>query len=611
MKQITIIGLLLSVTLTGCNGTGGESSTSRDELRQYQQGVDLYEQEKYLEAISQFQGLIRDYADGKYADDGELYIGRSHYNLGELDQALADLDTLERDYPKGDTLDGAAYWRGVIYVAKSDTATALKHFQRVIDQFPKSDWRDDSYYGIADIHYGEKKYQLALDNYNIILEQFPDSIRADNAQFFTGRCHQELAQFDLALADYAKVGKNYPKSTWVDDALYYTGKTYMDMNQYGNAITTFNEVLKNHADTNSADGAQYFIGKVYQIQALYAEARAAYDALIANYPDSNWVDNAKYQKASTYYDAGDFTGAVSQFTSFINNNPGSSLLDAATYYIGRSYHQQTPPNYAQARTYYGTIDALSSYYDNSRYYTARTHYDNAVDELANGTPNNTTAVQSLGAAIELFDTFLANTSLSTSNYGDNVLYYRGRSYQRIAEIISAPNSVAGNIPGTNPAIAYNNVDFNMARAAFDLLTGNTTLTTSSYMDDALYQTGYTYYFDFVTNGKKTDANLNGAAAAFRKVYPAYASSNAADNAVYRIGMVHHLAAETPISTVVDGSDLCSVHQLTEREFFTKLIDSYPNSLYVTNAKGHLANPLAKGSDGFYLLDATKHVTTCP
>lgn len=88
-------------------------------------------------AIQGFESYIRTYPTSYNAGEAQYYIGKTHFNDGKFDQAVAAFNKVISDYP-GDpvTLASAYYNRGLAQERLGDTAAARESYEYVVKNFP-------------------------------------------------------------------------------------------------------------------------------------------------------------------------------------------------------------------------------------------------------------------------------------------------------------------------------------------------------------------------------------------------------------------------------------------------------------------------------------------
>lgn len=66
------------------------------------QGLDLYSQKKYLEAVDKFSRIINEFENNNYTDDARYWRGMCYVNTGKKAEALADFEAMQLTFPESD-----------------------------------------------------------------------------------------------------------------------------------------------------------------------------------------------------------------------------------------------------------------------------------------------------------------------------------------------------------------------------------------------------------------------------------------------------------------------------------------------------------------------------
>src|SRR6266851_726730 len=112
----------------------------------YAQGELMFEQHNYNNAIENYQKLIDQFPFSPYAEDAELKIALSFYQLREFPEAINALNDFQRMHPTNKDLPMAAYYLAMAYYDQihrpdqdqSNTENALQQFEILERRFPES-----------------------------------------------------------------------------------------------------------------------------------------------------------------------------------------------------------------------------------------------------------------------------------------------------------------------------------------------------------------------------------------------------------------------------------------------------------------------------------------
>lgn len=416
-------------------------------------------------------------------------------------------------------------------------------------------------------------YTSAASLFSQGLTEFPNGTYSDESQYRLGRSQQALNNFDAARSAYSLVSTT---GSWAVDAAFYSARTYYDAGGlstvpadayglYDTAITQLAAVNSTYPTSGLVDQTNYYLGRTYQDQATLLNRDPAL--------------------SSTTTTAQRFVDARTRYATVQNT---SVFYDNALYFTGRSYHEQAPADYANARSTYQLLiaDITSSWSDDAQYQYAKTYYDAAGDALD---PNSASydPVTAGATAMTGFNTAITEFGkvASTSNRADSALYYKGRSLHKQAALVEADPTLS--------TTAYTQY-FADARTAYQSVI--TLGVASPYEDNAQYRIGRTYYDEAVIalgtpDYASAQQKLSDAIAAMSVVITntTYQASNSADNAHYYLGRSFQRGAEIPAGNeiaVAGGVDFTAVTFASARSHFDVLTASgsaFATSAWVDNA----------------------------
>ncbi|ADK80863.1 cyclic nucleotide-binding domain-containing protein [Sediminispirochaeta smaragdinae] len=112
------------------------AAPAREELsnaaKAYYNAVSLHSQEKYQEALKEFQHIASDKGDQEYAAKAAFEIGRCYFALGRYDECIRHLSGMIKTYPKHPDLTDALFYVGNCYEKKDDFPKALGFYKKIL-----------------------------------------------------------------------------------------------------------------------------------------------------------------------------------------------------------------------------------------------------------------------------------------------------------------------------------------------------------------------------------------------------------------------------------------------------------------------------------------------
>jgi TolA-binding protein len=216
------LGWAIAVASSAAAGAASAQAPSDLARQHLESGIQFYEQQRYNQALNDFQIIVTSMATTEYADDALLRIGRYYLDVEEnFSKAKDNFDTALKSYPTGDAAPGAYYYLGEV-IFRSDRAgktldDALANYQRVF-LYPDNPWIPAALYG-------------------------------------TGRALERQGKFEEAVDAYFQVIVDHPRSEWAAGARLGVGRSFVRQGDPMEAMAQFQEVRNGHPDTREAEAA--------------------------------------------------------------------------------------------------------------------------------------------------------------------------------------------------------------------------------------------------------------------------------------------------------------------------------------------------------------------
>src|SRR3990172_9495949 len=107
-------------------------------------------QEKFEEALKEFEKLLRKYPRSVYEEEAgksaaicreqlaayELYVERFYYKKGSYKASIGRAEKLLKEFPESLTGKDALYYAGLSYMELGESAQALKTFETLVQKYP-------------------------------------------------------------------------------------------------------------------------------------------------------------------------------------------------------------------------------------------------------------------------------------------------------------------------------------------------------------------------------------------------------------------------------------------------------------------------------------------
>jgi TolA-binding protein len=231
-----------------------------DLARQHlESGIQFYEQQRYNQALNDFQIIVTSMATSEYADDALLRIGRYYLDVEEdFAKAKENLDTILRSYPTSDSAPGAYYYLGEVTYRSDRTGKtlddALANYQRVF-LYPDNQWIPAALYSTGTALERQGKFQDAVDAYFQVIVDHPRSEWTAGARLGVGRSFVRQGNPAEAMAQFQEARNTHPDSREAESALDWItllfrlyGTRMLGQNVAFRRDSGFNPVLKDKLD---------------------------------------------------------------------------------------------------------------------------------------------------------------------------------------------------------------------------------------------------------------------------------------------------------------------------------------------------------------------------
>ncbi len=157
--------------------------------RQYDSGLAFLREQKFAEALEDFQAVIDSYPTSRVADAALLQIAEYHLDVaGDVAAAQAAVDTLQKRYATSESGPMALVLAGRIAAMKGDTDSALASYDRVPRLFPGSDAVPASIYHAGEALRLAHRDDDAVLRYRQVSSDYPQSSWAPRALLGEARC---------------------------------------------------------------------------------------------------------------------------------------------------------------------------------------------------------------------------------------------------------------------------------------------------------------------------------------------------------------------------------------------------------------------------------------
>jgi TolA-binding protein len=333
----------------------------------YYNGLSLFKENKYEEAIVQLKDLIsKTEIEGKRKEEAQYLLARCWLNLQEYSKAIENLESLKQFEVEDSMLEKVVFDLGLAYSRQGDKEKAILEFQEFIEKYPQSELIKSAHFELGKDLYDLKKYKLALIElektftdealylrgkaskelgnqegeiaaFEELREKYPQSNFSQEAYFRLGNYYYNQKKYKEAIEEFDKMIQFFPQSPLLSESYYWMGWSYFKLTDYKKAGEYFKKVEENEKNLDLVQRAKFMAAESWYNLKDYQKAREAYRKFIEMYPEVDFSANAQYAIAWTYLENKDYKSSIEEFKTLISIYPDSKFTEEAQFRVGKNY----------------------------------------------------------------------------------------------------------------------------------------------------------------------------------------------------------------------------------------------------------------------------------
>ena len=344
----------------------------------FYRGIELYNEQQFLEARDLFEKSINEPMDEKYTARATFWKAETNYNLTDYSEALIGFKQFLGSSMASNTTEkeNIDYNLAYTYFKQKNYSRATEYFNQFIANHQNDKIRlNDAYLRLGDGHFVTSNYSSAISAYTKAIEL--DQLEADYAYFQKTMSYGYIGQSSKKIWDLETFISDYPKSKLRDDAMYELGNSYVKSNQNDKAMQIYNRLNSEYRMSSFVPKALLRQGLVYYNSNQNEDALTKFKKVAGDYPGTPeavqsvatarliyidlgrvneyavWVksldyvevtnadlDNATYQAAEKQYLDSNTNEAIKQFNGYLNEFPNGIHALQSHFYLAQLYYQK-------------------------------------------------------------------------------------------------------------------------------------------------------------------------------------------------------------------------------------------------------------------------------
>lgn len=329
----------------------------------YNQGMELFEKEKYSAAQRQFNEFIKTSNDPGMKAHALYLSGICALELSNPD-AVSLLKKVKKIYPSNPENKWADYQLGKWYYRNKEVKTAIQWFDKVLSDYLNENDSRDFYYMYGYCLFKQERFEDAQKAFAHIKDE--KSKYYESANYYYGYVCYRQTKYNEALEHFARIKghKTFgPMSSVYIAQIYFARKQYKEVIRYCDTIS----------NASIADDVSGLLGQSYYYLADYNRALPYLEQFASKAPVQP-VPGDFYRMGFCYYKNQQFEKAIEQFLKLSDSK--DTLSQYALYHLGLCYLQTGKK--ANARTAFNKVfdmEGNDEMRENALYYSGKTAYE--------------------------------------------------------------------------------------------------------------------------------------------------------------------------------------------------------------------------------------------
>jgi len=289
-------------------------------------------QNEYQKARGPLLKLASLTEENKDKEKALYLLGWMAYREERFTDALIQFQKLKKSYPQSAYRDESQYWIAWAHFRKKDYQKAIEEFGRLVQDNPSSPYASSALLKTGDGYYNLKKYEQAGQIYQQLVKEYPKSKEVPEAEFgFLLSLFQEK-KYDAFIFWVQSFLKRFPQHPLASQTLMQLGDYYQQQMMGEKAIKTYRELVHLYSTTEYAAEAQFRVALLVKQDKKWAEAAEEMEKFLREYPKSHLIVEAHVELGDIYLLLKDPVKALEHNEWVIKNHPSHRL--AKQVYLG-------------------------------------------------------------------------------------------------------------------------------------------------------------------------------------------------------------------------------------------------------------------------------------
>ncbi len=304
----------------------------------YFRGVELFNEEKYLEAVKRFELSLNNNYEPKIKAMATFWLAESHFQLKDYSNAdnffsefLASSGSRSLDY-----YEKGYYHLAYTFYERKKYRPAIFWFREYVDKAESKNKGliNDALLRIGDSYFIQKDYREAIVYYDKAAKV--GAFDADYAMLQSAISLGVLGDYVRKAKKLSALIKIHDESIYADDAIFELGKTYLVMNREADALSNYNKLVNEYPSSNYLAESYLKIGLIHYNRKEDRLALEAFDQVVKKYSGSSSAKEALNKISQLFIEQGDAQAYQDYISGVPFANVSQSELDSTSYVIAEN-----------------------------------------------------------------------------------------------------------------------------------------------------------------------------------------------------------------------------------------------------------------------------------
>ena len=281
--------------------------------------------------IAAFKELREKYPQSVFSQEAYFRLGNYYYNQERYKEAIEEFDKIIQYFPQSPLLSESYYWKGWSYFKLRDYKKAGEYFNKVEEDEENLSLGQRAKFMVAESWYNLKDYQKAREVYEKFIEIYPEGDFSANAQYAIAWTYLENKEYEASVKEFKKLISIYPDSKFTEEAQFRVGKNYFLSGNKNRAKAELEKFVNLYTKSDFRAEAMYLLSQIYIQEEEWMDNIINLDRLVREYPDSPYLSEALYGLCLSYFKKDEYEKAIKVGERYLKDYSGLKYGDDILY----------------------------------------------------------------------------------------------------------------------------------------------------------------------------------------------------------------------------------------------------------------------------------------